>query len=161
MPTAGFWITSTAPYSSARSTVSAPFFASAEQTRTGNWLVGHDLLEERQTVHVRHLDVEHDDVGPPLLHLAHRDQRMRRGVHMDAHLARQHGGHHLPHDGGVIDDEDVQRVGGRYLFHVGSPAIDGKSDRHRPARRSPPGRARTTLGPTLASRSVMVVVVSA
>ena len=35
MPTAGFWMTSTAPYSSARSTVSAPFFASAEQTRTG------------------------------------------------------------------------------------------------------------------------------
>ena len=107
MPTAGFWITSTAPYSSARSTVSAPFFGQRRADQNRNRLVGHDLLQERQPVHVRHLDVEHDHVGPALLHLAHRDQRVGRGVHVDPHLARQHGGHHLPHHGGVVHDEHV------------------------------------------------------
>ena len=89
MPTAGLGMTSTAPSSSARIAVSVPRLRQRGADHDRDWIVGHDLAEERQTVHARHLEVEHDHVGPPLFHLAHRDQRMRRGVHMDTHLARQ------------------------------------------------------------------------
>ena len=42
----------------------------------GRWVLGHDLLEERQTVHARHFNVQHDYVGPLVLQFFEREDRV-------------------------------------------------------------------------------------
>jgi hypothetical protein len=67
--------------STARSAASVPLAASPEQTTTGIGSVVISPLQERQPVHLGHLEVQHDHVRPRTLHLLERDQRVRRRRH--------------------------------------------------------------------------------
>ena len=68
----------------------------------------HDLLEELQAVHVRHLDVEGDDIGVQPLDGFARLQRIGgRADHLDFGIAAQGGRDQAPHGGRVVDDEDA------------------------------------------------------
>jgi hypothetical protein len=68
----------------------------------------HDLLEELDAVHVRHLDVEGDDVGVQGLDHAPGLERVAGGAdHLDLGVTGQGGRDQAPHGGGVVDDEDA------------------------------------------------------
>lgn len=73
----------------------------ADHDRDG--IFAHDLAQEGQTVHPRHLDVEQDDVGPARGHFLHGDQWIGGRDHVHA-LRAEHGADHLPHHCGVVDD---------------------------------------------------------
>ena len=62
-PTVGLVTKSTAPSSSARSVVAQPASVSDETITTGMGRAAHELLQERDAVHARHLDVERQYVG--------------------------------------------------------------------------------------------------
>ncbi len=69
---------STAPISSASSVVSAPRLGQRRDHHDRHRPQRHDLAQERQAVHMRHLDVERDDVGIERLDLFARDMRIGR-----------------------------------------------------------------------------------
>ncbi|BCU07002.1 hypothetical protein Atep_16790 [Allochromatium tepidum] len=72
--------------------------------------LGHEPAQEGQAIHARHLDVEHDDVGPLLLHQLARKQRVARRAHdLDAGDARELFGEYLPHHRRVVHDQDLHR----------------------------------------------------
>jgi hypothetical protein len=76
-------------------------------------------VQEREPVHARHLDVEHEHVGPLAPHLLHRVDRVHRG-------GDRHPG--LPQDllerdaddRGVVDDEHPGRHGHRLASRSGA-----------------------------------------
>ena len=123
--------------------------AAAGQRRAhedGNRIGGHDLLEKREPVHVRHLQIQDDHVGPMAIHLGPRDQRVRGHVHREPGLARQHAGHHLAHDRGVVHHQHVHVIGRPRRGHRGrchQPAVPATAA-------MAPARV-YTLGPTLTS----------
>ena len=81
---------STAPSSSARSVTSAPSLGQRRHHHHRHRPQPHQVLEEREAVHARHLDVQREHVGIELLDLLAGDQRIgRRADHLDARIARQ------------------------------------------------------------------------
>ena len=65
---------------------------------------GHDLAQEGNAIHARHLDVEQDHVRPLLLHLAQGKHRIGRGPDdADVGSLRQQLLYQLAHHRGVID----------------------------------------------------------
>jgi hypothetical protein len=78
---------STAPSSSARNVTSEPRSVAVEIITTGVGLRPHQLVEELQPVHLRHLDVERDHVGIQLLdHVARLEGVGRRAHDLDVGL---------------------------------------------------------------------------
>jgi hypothetical protein len=67
----------------------------------------HQVLEERDAVHARHLDIERDHVRIELLDfLARRVRIAGRADHLDVGRAREHRGQKLAHQCGIVDHED-------------------------------------------------------
>ena len=75
-PSLGFSITATAPASIARKAASVPRAARPEQMTTGIGSVAITRLQEGEPVHLWHLEVEDDHVGPRPLHLLEGDKRV-------------------------------------------------------------------------------------
>ena len=74
---------------------------------------GHHLAQEGQAIHARHLDVQHDHIGPVQLHALQRKYRIGHGSHdLDIRFGRQHTGRHLTHHRRVIDNEHFDLVHG-------------------------------------------------
>jgi hypothetical protein len=72
-------------------------------------VVLHQLAQEGQAVHARHLDVERQHVGPVLDdHVAGDEGIGRPADHFDRRLAAQRVADHLAHDRRVVDDEDAR-----------------------------------------------------
>ena len=70
-------------------------------------MLRHQLAQEGDAVHARHLDVERDDVGHLLANLAGRHEGVAGGRdHLYLRIFRQHGGQGLPDACGVVDDEN-------------------------------------------------------
>ncbi len=73
----------------------------------------HDLFEEGQAVHPRHLDVERHDVG---IELADHRPRLDRGGggadHLDLRIAAQQRGDDAAHRRRIVDDEGAHRHAG-------------------------------------------------
>ncbi len=68
----------------------------------------HDLAQEGHAVHERHLDVEGDDIGMKRLDALARDVRIGRGAdHLDLRIGRQQRRQQLPHQRGIVDDENT------------------------------------------------------
>jgi two-component system chemotaxis response regulator CheY len=64
------------------------------------------------TDHTRHLDVEHDDIGPLRFHALHGEQRIGHGSNdFDGRIRSQQLDEHLPDDRPVVDDHDFDRGG--------------------------------------------------
>ncbi len=71
----------------------------------------HDLLEECEAVHFRHLDVERDNVGIERLDGLAGFQWVGRFAHDgDGWVAAERGGDHAAHGGGVVDHENSHRL---------------------------------------------------
>jgi hypothetical protein len=67
--------------------------------------LGHDLAQEADAVHARHLHVQHHHVGPARGHLGPGEQRVAGGGdHVDA-AGREQVGQVLAHHGGVVDHD--------------------------------------------------------
>ena len=72
-------------------------------------MVRHQLAQEGQAVHARHLDVERDHVRLVLQDQVARDERIRREAdHLHVRLGLERVGEHPPHDRGIVDDEDAR-----------------------------------------------------
>ena len=70
----------------------------------------HQLAQEGDAVHARHLDVQHDDVRPVGRHLRHREQRVASGADdLDA-TGGQLLGHEAAHHRRVVDQEGAHRA---------------------------------------------------
>ena len=68
--------------------------------------VDHELSQEGQTVHARHLDVERQHVRLVLENQIARDEGIRcEADDLDVGFVLQRIRQHPPHDGGVVDDE--------------------------------------------------------
>jgi hypothetical protein len=83
----------------------------------GQGSLRHQLLQEREPVHPRHLDVEHHHVGRLAPHLVHRDDGVVRGDDLHPDVAEDLG-ERLAHDRGVVHHEDAEPLGAHAL---GSP----------------------------------------
>ena len=71
----------------------------------------HEVGEEGQAVHARHLDVEREHVRVEGLDLVARHQRVLGMAHdLDAGVLRQHLGQHPAHKRGVVDNQDANLV---------------------------------------------------
>ena len=79
-------------------------------------VVLHELAQERDPVHARHLDIERDHVGLELDDLRPRDVRIAGDAHdLDVGVARELALEDLANDGGVVDDQDAD------FAHASSP----------------------------------------
>ncbi|MPN03006.1 hypothetical protein SDC9_150229 [bioreactor metagenome] len=67
----------------------------------------HDLAQETEAIHARHLDVENDHVGPVAVEFFHREQGVRRcRDDLDVVRLGQNAAQHFTNDGRVVDDMD-------------------------------------------------------
>jgi hypothetical protein len=74
-------------------------------------MLAHDLLEEGQAVHARHLDVDHEHIGPLDLHLVQRIQRVGSNAdHLDVGFALQRLAVDLADHRRVVDDHDFDSI---------------------------------------------------
>ena len=72
---------------------------------------GHDLFQERQAVHLRHLDVEGDDVGTDGLDDLARFEGIGGGADdLDPIVPGQRRGQHLAHQIAVVDNHHSDRA---------------------------------------------------
>ena len=102
---------STAPYSSARSVVAAPVLGQARADDHRDRVLGHDLAQEGQPVHARHLDVQRDDVRDLAADLLGGDVGVGGGAHhRDFRVGREDLGEGLAHDRRVVDDQHADRA---------------------------------------------------
>ena len=70
----------------------------------------HEPAQEAQAVHARHFDVEGDEIRLVLQDHVSGDEGIRGSANdLDVGLAAQSVAQHLPHDRGVVDDEDGDR----------------------------------------------------
>ena len=159
-PTPACTCTSTAPSSSARRAVSLFSGVRELTTTTGIGTVLHQLGQEGEPVHARHLDVEGDHVRlQPHDHVAGDVGIDRRAHHLDVGVATQLLGQDLPHDGGVVDHEDPNHAASARASagelaleiepHVGASLVEADPDLggRRPAiRRSGPGSGQRAPG---------------
>ena len=67
----------------------------------------HDAVEAGQAVHLRHVDVEGDDVGLEAGELAQRLQPVARELHLEVGFAGEHLAEQLPHQGGIVDHQQL------------------------------------------------------
>ena len=71
-------------------------------------MLRHQLAQERDSVHARHLDIERDDVGHILLDTARRGEGIGgRADDLDARIGAQDVGQGLPDRGRVVDDQNA------------------------------------------------------
>ncbi len=74
----------------------------------------HQLAQEGDAIHARHLDVERDDVRDLLLQLPRRHEGIGRHPHdLDIRILLQHMGQCLADAGGIVDDENAD-----FLCHL-------------------------------------------
>ncbi len=79
----------------------------------GSGPLGHDLSQEADAVHAWHFDVEGDDIGPVLLHLVEREERVScRADDFDIGFAFEDFPDGLADDGCIVDDHDPDFSGG-------------------------------------------------
>ncbi len=72
----------------------------------------HQLGQEREPVHARHLDIQRQHVGAELRDLLARHVGVHRAPdHLDVGALRELLRQHLPHDRRVVDDKDADHVG--------------------------------------------------
>ena len=96
----------------------------------------HDLSQEGQAIHARHLQIEHDHVGALFGHLLERDDRILRRDHLHA-FASEDLGENPANDGGIIDNENVQRSAhGCRRRRVSAEESPGRASARRASRRS-------------------------
>ncbi len=68
----------------------------------------HQLAQKGDPIHARHLDIQHDDVRPLLLHLPlGEDGIARSSDDLDAADTAQLIGEHLTHDRRIVDDQNL------------------------------------------------------
>ena len=71
----------------------------------------HDLFQKTEPVHLRHLDIEGDDIGIQRLdHLARREGFGRFAHHRDARIGRQQFPQHPAHQQAVINNQNANRA---------------------------------------------------
>src|SRR5713226_1393732 len=71
----------------------------------------HNQPQSFHSVHARHFQVQRDDVGMELLDLLQREGAVhRRAHHFDGGIALQDRGNELPHQRGIIDDENADSL---------------------------------------------------
>ena len=77
--------------------------------------LGHQLAQEGDAVHARHLDVEGDDVRNFLGNALGGDERIGRDAdHLDLRIGFQDRRQGLPNRGRVINDQNADLVGGAH-----------------------------------------------
>ena len=80
----------------------------------------HEQTQESQTVHLRHLEVERDDVRLELADAVAGLVRVgRHADDFDVVVGGQRIGGELPHEGGVVDDEHADFASGQHGQEVG------------------------------------------
>lgn len=68
----------------------------------------HQLAEEGNAIHARHLHIERDDIGDLLLQLPCRHEGVRCDRHdLDIGILLQYMGQRLADAGGIVDDENA------------------------------------------------------
>ena len=106
----------------------------------------HQLAQEGDAVHARHLDIQRDHVGHFGLDAPRGDERIGRGAdHRDVRIAAEHLGQRLAHDRRVVDDQHLhRRPHGARRNTVLATERSGRSmpasDSEWPRNRKPPGR---------------------
>jgi len=84
----------------------------------------HDLLEKSDPVHARHLDIEHDHVGPLAFHPLHGEKGVGRGAdHFDAGIGIEQAGQYLAHHCRVVHHHDFDAIHADSLDSSGSAAM--------------------------------------
>src|SRR5208283_2168830 len=80
------------------------------QTRTDHhrdWMLRHNLPQERKAIHARHLDIERDYIRNLLADALRSDIGIgSRGDDLDLRIACEYFAERLAHYGGIVDDED-------------------------------------------------------
>ena len=103
----GFAMKSTAPSSRASSVASAPSTVRADTITTGQGRSSDDAVQTGETVHLRHVDIERDDVGGVAVQLSQRLDPVAGGAYLEIRLVAENLAEQLPHQRGVVDDEDL------------------------------------------------------
>ncbi len=83
----------------------------------GHRMLTHQLAQEGKAIHPRHLDVEDDHAGDGLLQHFHRLIRIGGQHHPKPWVGLDDRLEPLSHDGAVVDDQDLDRVGVRQRLH--------------------------------------------
>jgi hypothetical protein len=93
-----------------------------DQTGTDNdrdGMLDHDFLQEGETIHARHFDVEGNDIGNLFGDAFGGYERIGRGGHhLNTGIAGEHVAESLANDGGIVDDEDANFAGTGWRIHM-------------------------------------------
>ena len=85
-----------------------PFLGEAGTDHDRDGVLAHDLLQEGETVHAGHFDIEGDHVGHLFAHALGGDEGIAGGADdFDSGVGRQDVGEGLPDDGGIVNDQDA------------------------------------------------------
>jgi hypothetical protein len=80
---------------------------------TGNGRCSITILQKREAVHARHLEVEREHVGVEFLDLVAGGVGVDRGADdFDVGIGFERIAHEFADDGGVVHDQDADRAGG-------------------------------------------------
>ena len=88
----------------------------------------HDAVETVEAVHLRHVDVERDDVGLEGLQLLQRFQPVARELHLEVGFLAENAPEQLAHQRGIVDDEDLDHASrsARLLERVEQPTLGAR-----------------------------------
>ncbi len=84
-------------------------------------MLAHDLLQEGQTVHAGHLDIERDYVRHLFADPLGGDERIAGGAdHLDSRIRGQDLAQRAAHHRGIVDDEDANFRGAHAVASLAS-----------------------------------------
>jgi hypothetical protein len=90
-----------------------PLLGQRRAHHDGQRMLRHELAQERDAIHSRHLDIDRDDVRHLLLDTPRRAERIGSGTdNLDVRVATEDLRHRLADGGGIIDDQNSD-----FLFH--------------------------------------------